>query len=57
MPPKIKAILTSRRFWALVASLVAVGAGLATSQIQAPQAITDAAAALAAYTLAVGMGG
>jgi hypothetical protein len=54
---KLKALLTSRRFWALIIALVTMAAGLATHNIGAAQAITDAAGALAAYMLAVGVGG
>jgi hypothetical protein len=54
---KIKALATSRRFWALIAAGVTIAGGLATNSIQPAQAVTDAAGALAAYMLAVGMGG
>jgi len=46
---KLAALLTSRKFWALVASLVTVAAGYSTGDLAVWQAVTAAVAALAAY--------
>ena len=48
---KIKAILQSRKFWTLVASLVAIAASYSQSQITDWQAIQAAIAAGAAYSV------
>lgn len=50
---KTKAILRSRKFWALMASLVAIAGGLLTQQIDTWQAIQAAVAALAMYSTGV----
>ena len=46
---KLAQLLTSRKFWALVASLVTVAAGYSTGDLAVWQAVTAAVAALAAY--------
>lgn len=46
---KLIRTVTSRKFWALVASLVTVAAGYATGDLAVWQAVTAVVAALAAY--------
>lgn len=46
---KLYLLLHSRKFWALVAAIIAVAAALATGQISEWQALQAAIAALAAY--------
>jgi|6_EtaG_2_1085325.scaffolds.fasta_scaffold06100_3 hypothetical protein len=48
---KIKAILQSRKFWTLVASLVAIAASYFQSQITDWQAVQAVVAAGAAYSV------
>jgi hypothetical protein len=43
--------LSSRKFWALVVSLVTVAAGYATGELQVWAAVTAAVSALAAYSV------
>ena len=50
---KLKALLQSRKFWALVAALVAVGAGYFAEGITVWQAAQAVVAALSAYALGV----
>lgn len=50
---QIKKLLRSRKFWALIAALVAVAAGLFTDQLTTWQAVQAAVAALAAYSTGV----
>ena len=52
---KFKAILKSRKFWVLVASLVAVAAGFFQGQIDMWQAIQAVVAAGSAYTVGTGI--
>lgn len=49
---KAQAVLKSRKFWALVASLVAIAAAYSTGDVQVWQALTAVVAALAAYSTA-----
>lgn len=49
---KLLFMLTSRKFWALVASLVTVAAGYSTGEMPVWQAVTMAVGALAAYSTA-----
>ena len=44
-------LLSSRKFWSLVASLVAILAGYSTGELLVWQAVTAAVAALAAYSV------
>jgi ABC-type branched-subunit amino acid transport system permease subunit len=46
---KLYLLLHSRKFWALIAAIVAVATALATGQISEWQALQAAIAALAAY--------
>lgn len=50
---KFQALLQSRKFWALVSSLVAVGFGLYNGAINAEQAANLVIGALSAYSLGV----
>lgn len=50
---KVIGVLKSRKFWALVAALVATSAAYFTHQIQAWQAIQAAVASLALYSTGV----
>jgi len=52
---KLKTIISSRKFWVLVASLVAVAAGYFQGQIDMWQAIQSAVGAGAAYSVATGI--
>jgi hypothetical protein len=52
---KLKTIIRSRKFWVLVASLVAVAAGYFQGQIDMWQAIQSAVGAGAAYSVATGI--
>ena len=52
---KLKALLASRKFWALVAALVTIGCGYFTGTVTAPVAIQSAVAALAAYMVGTGL--
>ena len=52
---KFQAILRSRKFWVMVASLVAVAAGYFQGQIDMWQAIQSAVGAGAAYSVATGI--
>lgn len=55
MPEKLKTLLQSRKFWALVVALVAVAAGLSQGQVTEWQAVQAAVAALSAYAVATGI--
>jgi hypothetical protein len=48
---KLLLLLSSRKFWALIASLVTVAAGYATGELQVWAAVTAAVSALAAYSV------
>ena len=52
---KITALLQSRKFWALIASLVAIGAGYATGQVDVWQSVQAAVAALGLYSVGTGL--
>ena len=52
---KLKSVLASRKFWALVASLAATGAALASKQVTGAQALAAAVAALSAYKVGTGI--
>jgi len=48
-------LLHSRKFWALVTSLVSIVAGYATGAVDPWQAVQAAVAALAAYSVGTGI--
>ncbi|MHB1120307.1 MAG: hypothetical protein ACYC6H_09195 [Bellilinea sp.] len=50
---QVSKVLRSRKFWALLAALAAVAAGLSSGQIDAWQAVQAAIAALAVYSTGV----
>lgn len=50
---QIRRVLRSRKFWALLAALTAVAAGLSTGHIDVWQALQAAIAALAVYSTGV----
>ena len=50
---KLKALLQSRKFWALVLALVSIAAGFAQGGITEWQAVQAAVSALAAYSIGV----
>jgi len=52
---KIKSVLQSRKFWALVASLVGLGCGIYSGALTPVQAAPLAVAALAAYSIGTGI--
>lgn len=53
---KLKTLLTSRRFWALVTALVATAAGFAQGELTEWQAVAAITAATSAYALSIGLG-
>ncbi len=53
MPDKILIVLKSRKFWTLIASLLAAGAAFATGEITVWQALIAAVTALAVYAGAI----
>ena len=55
MPVKLSALLQSRKFWALVASLVAIGLGAYNGVVTPTVAIQSAVTALAAYAIGTGL--
>lgn len=58
MKKKLADLLQSRKFWALVASLASIAAGMLASganHLAAPDAIKLAVAALAAYKVGTGL--
>ena len=55
MDSKLQGVLKSRKFWALVASLVAVIGGFYTGQIPAQDAANNLVIALAVYSIATGI--
>lgn len=50
---QVQALLKSRKFWAMVSSIVAAAAGLATNQIDTWQFILVVVAAMAAFSTGV----
>ncbi len=50
---QIRKVLRSRKFWALLAALAAVAAGLSSGQIDTWQAVQAVIAALAVYSTGV----
>lgn len=52
---KVKGVLQSRKFWALVVALVAVGCGYFTGAMAPTVAIQTAVAALSAYAIGTGL--
>ena len=52
---KLKDVLTSRRFWALVTALVTTAAAFAQGQISEWQAVIAVVAATSAYAIACGL--
>jgi hypothetical protein len=52
---KLKQVLQSRKFWALVAALVTIAAGYFTQGIDMWQAIQAVVASLAAYAIGTGL--
>ena len=55
MPAKLQALLTSRKFWALIIALIAALSGYLTGSLAAPAAIQAAVAALMAYMIGTGL--
>jgi hypothetical protein len=55
MPDKLVQVLQSRKFWTLIAALVAVGTGYFTGAVSAEASLQLAVAALAAYSIATGI--
>lgn len=54
---KIKQLLASRKFWALVASLASIGAGVASKSITASHAVDLVVIALSAYKVGTAIEG
>lgn len=52
---KLKALFQSRKFWALVSSIVAVGVGVYNGAINPADAVQLIVAALAAYSIGTGL--
>ena len=52
---KLKALLQSRKFWALIVSLVAIGVGVYNGAISSATAVQAAVAALAVYSIGTGI--
>jgi len=52
---KLEALLHSRKFWSLITSLVGLGVAVAYHALPPDQAIPLAVAALAAYSVGVGL--
>jgi len=50
---QVKRVLRSRKFWALLAALTAVAAGLSSGHLDVWQAVQAAIAALAVYSTGV----
>lgn len=55
MPTKLKELLASRKFWALIASLVTIGAGYFTGSVDASSAVNAAVAAFGLYAVGTGI--
>jgi len=51
----LKGLLTSRKFWALIASLVTIAAGFSTGEVLVWNAVQAAVAAFAVYFGAVAL--
>ena len=54
-PPKVKEILTSKKFWSTVAAVAATWTAYATHAIDANTAVQATIAAIGAYVVAVGI--
>ena len=54
-PPKLKDILTSRRFWATISALALIWVSFSQRAIDVSTAIQGTIAAVAAYVIAVGL--
>lgn len=52
---KLKQLLQSRKFWALVAALVTVAAGYSTGQVDVWQSVQAVVVALSAYAIGTGL--
>ena len=52
---KLKTLLQSRKFWALITSLVAIGCTVYLGTVPITEAIQLAVAALAAYMIGTGL--
>lgn len=55
MNPKLSALLQSRKFWALIASLTAIWTAVYTGSLDVPAAINATVAAFASYSLGVAL--
>lgn len=55
MPTKLKELLASRKFWALIASLVTIAAGFYTGQVDATSTINAVVAAFGLYAVGTGI--
>lgn len=55
MNDKLKALLQSRKFWALIVALVGVGTAAYTGKMVTADAINAAVAALMAYMVGTGL--
>ncbi len=55
MDSKWQTLLGSRKFWALITSLVAVAGAFYTSQISGQEAANSVVMALAVYSIATGI--
>jgi hypothetical protein len=55
MPTKLKDLLQSRKFWALLSSIVAIAAGYYTQGVDAFQSLQLLIAAFAAFSVATGL--
>ena len=52
---KFERVLRSRKFWALLASLVAIAAGYATGQVDVWQSVQAAVASFGFYAVGTGL--
>jgi hypothetical protein len=55
MSQKLKDLLTSRKFWALIASLVSIASGYFVGGVDLFQTLQLLVAAFAAYSIATGL--
>lgn len=55
MPTKLKDLLQSRKFWALVASVVSIAAGYYTGGVNLFDSLQLLVAAFAAFSVATGL--
>ena len=55
MNPKLKDLLTSRKFWTLIASLVSIAAGYFSQGVDLFQTLQLLVAAFGAYSVATGL--